>query len=218
MKQTSFEDSYPYRIRVILLGIVLIIAIVLFTFPRFHSNQPLTATSMFEELLEEINIPETHQFEPPPPAPRPSIPIESEQEDFAEDITIEETALDDYEAWEVPPLPDDNPDSRIKFIPYDEPPVPIGGFAAISEKLIYPSIAKIAEIEGTVVLQIFVNDKGFVEDLVVQKGLPGTGFDEAAVKAIKQVRFKPAMQRDNAVGVWIAIPIRFRLTAPDIHS
>lgn len=218
MKQPSFEDSYPYRIRVIVLGIVLIIAIVLFTFPRFHSNQPVTATSMFEELLEEINIPETHQFEPPPPPPRPSIPIESEQENFAEDITIEETALDEYETWEVPPLPDDDPGSRIKFIPYDEPPVPIGGYGAIVEKLVYPPMAKKIGIEGIVVLQIFVNDKGFVEDLVVQKGLPGTGFDEAAVRAVNQVRFKPAMQRDNAVGVWIAIPIRFRLTAPDIHS
>ncbi|MBA7604863.1 MAG: TonB family protein [Calditrichaeota bacterium] len=218
MKQPSLEDSYPYRIRVIVLGIVLIIAIALFTFPRFHSNQPVTATSMFEDLLEEINIPETHQFEPPPPPPRPSIPIESEQEDFAEDITIEETALDAYEAWEVPPLPDDDPNSRIKFIPYDEPPVPIGGYAAIVEKLVYPTIAMKAEIEGTVILQVFVNDKGFVEDLVVQKGLPGTGLDEAAVRAVKQVRFKPAMQRDNAVGVWVVIPITFRLTASNLHS
>ncbi|UCH64181.1 MAG: energy transducer TonB [Fidelibacterota bacterium] len=218
MRQSSLENSYPYRIRVIILGIVLIIAIVLFAFPRFRSNQPIAAVSMFDEVLEEINIPETRQFDPPPPPPRPSIPIESEREDFAEDITIEETALDEYDLWEVPPLPDDDADSRIKFIPYDEPPVPIGGFAAISEKLVYPPMAKKAEIEGTVVLQVFVSDKGLVEDMVVQKGLPGTGLDEAAVRAIKQVRFKPAMQRDTAVGVWIAIPIRFRLTMPETHS
>lgn len=218
MRQPSLEDSYPYRIRMIVLGIVLFIAIVLFAFPRFRSDRPAVTVYAFEDILEEINIPETHQFEPPPPPPRPSIPVESDQEDFAEDITIEETALDEYELWEVPPMPEDDADSRIKFIAYDEPPVPIGGFAAIVEKLVYPPLAREAGIEGTIILQVFVNAKGFVEDVVVQKSLPGTGFDEAGAKAIKQVRFKPARQRDRALGVWIAIPISFRLRTDNSHS
>jgi TonB family protein len=57
-----------------------------------------------------------------------------------------------------------------------------------------------------------------VEDVVVQKNIPGTGFSEAAAKAVKQVRFKPAKQRDQAIGVWIAIPINFRLRADNSHS
>ena len=218
MRQPSLEDSYPYRIRIIVLGIVLITAIVLFTFPRFGSNRSANTVYAFEDILEEINIPETHQFEPPPRPPRPSIPIESDQEDFAEDITIEETSLDEYELWEVPPLPDDDAGSRIEFIAYDEPPEPIGGFAAIGEKLVYPPIAREADIEGTIILQVFVNAKGFVEDVVVQKNIPGTGFSEAATRAIKQVRFKPARQRDQALGVWIAIPITFRLRTDNSHS
>jgi protein TonB len=202
----------------IVLGIVLIIAIVLFTFPRFGSNRSAITVYAFEDLLEEIDIPETRQFEPPPRPPRPSIPIESDQEDFAEDITIEETALDEYELWEVPPLPEADAGSRIEFIAYDEPPEPIGGYAAIVEKLVYPPIAREADIEGTIILRVFVNAKGFVKDVVVQKSLPGTGFDEAAAKAVKQVRFKPARQRDRALGVWIAIPISFRLRAGNSHS
>ena len=218
MRQPSLEDSYPYRIRMIVLGIVLIIAIVLFAFPRFRSDRPAVAAYAFEDILEEINIPETHQFEPPPRPPRPSIPVESDQEDFAEDITIEETSLDEYELWEVPPMPEDDAGSRIKFIAYDEPPEPIGGYAAISEKLVYPPIAREAGIEGTIILQVFVNAKGFVEDVVVQKNIPGTGLSEAATKAIKQIRFKPARQRDRALGVWIAIPINFRLRTDNSHS
>ena len=218
MRQPSLEDSYPYRIRMIVLGIVLIIAIVLFAFPRFRSNRPAIAAYAFEDILEEINIPETHQFEPPPRPPRPSIPVESDQEDFAEDITIEETSLDEYELWEVPLLPEDDAGSRIEFIAYDEPPEPIGGYAAIVEKLVYPPLAREADIEGTIILQVFVNAKGFVEEVVVQKNIPGTGFSEAATKAVKQVRFKPARQRDRALGVWIAIPINFRLRTDNSHS
>ena len=32
----------------------------------------------------------------PPPPSRPSIPVESENEDLADDVTIEETELDDF--------------------------------------------------------------------------------------------------------------------------
>ena len=218
MKRLSFEDNYAYRIRVFILSIVLIVAVVLLAFPRFQADRSVVSVSTFEEYMEELNIPETRHFEPPPPPPRPSIPIESDQGDFAEDITIDETLLDEYETWEVPPLPEDDQSRRIKFIPYYEPPEPIGGYAAIGEKLVYPPLAMEAGIEGKVILQVFVNEKGFVEDVVVQKGLPRTGFDEAAVSAVRQVRFKPARQRDNAVAVWITIIIHFRLTADNIHS
>ncbi|GAH72019.1 unnamed protein product, partial [marine sediment metagenome] len=89
MKRLSFEDNYAYRIRVFILSIVLIVAVVLLAFPRFQADRSGVSVSTFEEYMEELNIPETHQFEPPPRPPRPSIPIESEQDDFAEDITIE---------------------------------------------------------------------------------------------------------------------------------
>jgi protein TonB len=218
MKQFSLEETYPNRIRVILFGVTLTIVLILFAFPRFQMNKRVNLEVTFEKYVEELDIPETHQFEAPPPPARPSIPIESDDEDFAEDITIEETILDEFDAWEIPPLPEEDPASRIRFIPHDEPPVPIGGYAAILEKLVYPSIARQAGIEGTVVLQIFVSSKGFVEDVVVLQGLPGTGLDEAAIRAVKQVRFKPAKQRDLPLGVWVALPITFQLTEDSTSS
>jgi protein TonB len=212
MSPRLFEDGYPRRIRLITLGTLLGVAVILFAFPRFQSGRQAGSAVTFEEIIEEFDIPETHQFDAPPPPSRPSIPIESMDEDYAEDITIEETALEDYEAWEVPPPPDNDPSSRIRFIPHDEPPVPIGGYGAIARNLEYPPIARQAGIEGTIVLQAFINDKGFVGEVVVMNGMPGTGLDEAAIRAIQQVRFKPAKQRDRPLGVWIAIPIEFQLT------
>ena len=53
--------------------------------------------------------------------------------------------------------------------------------------------------------------KGKVTETVVLKGIPNTGLDEAAMTAIKKTKFKPAKQRDRSVGVWISIPVNFRL-------
>ena len=141
--------------------------------------------------------------QPPPPA-RPSIPVESESEDIADDVTLDEFNLDEFDAWDAPPPPPEGP--RVKFIPYDDPPVPL---SPIRPK--YPEIAQEAGIEGTVVVQVFVDDRGRVKDTVILKGIPNTGLDESAAAAIRSVRFRPAKQRERAVGVWISIPVNFRL-------
>ena len=94
----------------------------------------------------------------------------------------------------------------VEFIAYDESPVPLREI-----KLKYPEIAKEAGIEGTVVLQVFVDKNGRVKHTKILKGIPNTGMDEAAIKSIKAVRFKPAKQDGVAVGVWISIPFNFHL-------
>ncbi len=43
------------------------------------------------------------------------------------------------------------------------------------------------------------------------KGIPNTGLDEAALKAVKKSTWKPARQRDKKVGVWQTVPVKFEL-------
>jgi TonB family protein len=95
---------------------------------------------------------------------------------------------------------------RVKFISYDDPPRPL---TPIRPK--YPEIAQEAGIEGTVIVQVFVDEKGRVKEMSIMKGIPNSGLDEAAMEAIKKTRFKPAKAREKSVGVWISIPINFRL-------
>ena len=78
--------------------------------------------------------------------------------------------------------------------------------------VIYPELAKEAGIEGKVYIKAFINLKGNVQSARVEKGVPNTGLDEAALKAVKKSRWYPARQRDKKVGVWITIPIDFSLT------
>ena len=155
-------------------------------------------------IIENIEIPETQQFETPPPPARPSIPIESEDEDLADDLTIEETDLDNFDAWDAPAPPPSGP--QFKFIPYDDPPRPITPI-----KPVYPDIAQEAGIEGQVLVQCFIDEKGRVKETIVLKGIPNTGLNESAVSALRKTRFRPAKQRETAVAVWVTIPVNFKL-------
>ena len=204
----SLKLRYPIAVRVSMLIGVLMLITLLVAFPRFTAKEFLEKEIQIE--IEQFDIPQTQQFDLPPPPSRPSIPVESENEDLADDVTIEETELEDFVEWDAPPPPPDE-GPRVRFIPYDDPPVPLGGYYAIQRNIIYPEIAQEAGIEGTVVIQAFVDKKGKVTDTVVLKGIPNTGLNEAAMTAIEKTRFKPAKQRDRAVGVWISIPVNFRL-------
>ena len=193
---------YPVIVRITgLFGIVLLISAFLI-FPM--ATNVMELDNEVQIIIEQIDIPQTEQFDRPPPPARPSVPVESESEDIADDVTLDEFNLDEFDAWDAPPPPPEGP--RVKFIPYDDPPVPL---RPIRPK--YPEIAQEAGIEGTVVVQVFVDDKGRVKETIILKGIPNTGLDEAAADAIRKVRFRPAKQRERAVGVWISIPVNFRL-------
>ncbi len=195
--------QYPLIIRIMgLVGMLLIIGTFL-AYPRFVKK--VVKLEAEQIVIEQVDIPQTQQIDRPPPPARPAIPIESEDEDIAEDLTIEETDLESFEVWDAPPPPKSGP--QVKFIPYDDPPVAL---TKITPK--YPEIAQEAGIEGTVIVQAFIDAKGRVTETVILKGIPNTGLDEAAVEAVRATRFRPAKQRERAVGVWISIPIHFTIT------
>ncbi len=198
------KKRYPYTVRMMGLASVIILISAFLMYPRFLAEEG--SLQQQEIMIEQIDIPQTRQADSPPPPSRPSVPIESESEDLDEDITIAETELDDYDMWGDAPPPPTNTGPRVRFIPYDDPPV-----ARTKIDPVYPEIAQEAGIEGTVIVQAFINARGIVEETIILKGVPNTGLDEAAAAAIKKTRFKPAKQRDRPVGVWISIPVHFTL-------
>ena len=98
------------------------------------------------------------------------------------------------------------------FVAYDTPPQPVGGFAAVQKNLIYPDISRKAGVEGIVYVKVQVDENGNVVETEIIKSLGDNGCDEAAVAALKSVKWKPAMQRDKPVKVWVSIPVKFRLS------
>ena len=202
LSEGTLKEQYSTVTRI---GALLACILGLFTFYGLQRFEPeIDIESEGQIIIENIEIPETQQFEPPPPPARPSIPIESEDEDLADDLTIEETDLDNFDAWDAPPPPPSGP--QFKFIPYDDPPRPVTPI-----KPVYPDIAQEAGIEGQVLVQCFIDEKGRVKETIVVKGIPNTGLNESAVQALRKTRFRPAKQRERPVGVWITIPINFKL-------
>ena len=158
-----------------------------------------------QEIIQVEDVPETRQERVAPPPPRPSIPVESESEEVPEDVTIGETDLD---LTQPPPPPPPPPPEQTEFVAYDKAPELIK-----LVKPLYPEIARKAGMEGWVYLKIQIDEKGDVVNAKLLKGL-GAGLDEAAIAAAMRCKFKPAMQRDKPVKVWISYPVHFVIKEP----
>jgi protein TonB len=94
------------------------------------------------------------------------------------------------------------------FVPWDDPPVPIG-----SIKPVYPDFARKANVTGTVMLEVDVYKNGTVGAIRVVRSVqagPG-GIDEAAIEAVRKIRFQPGRSSGNAVDTTVNIPVEFRL-------
>ena len=72
-------------------------------------------------------------------------------------------------------------------------------------------MARLAGIEGRVIIAVEIDENGKVLQTCITKSLIFAGMDEAAEKAIRAVEWIPAYQRDRPVKVWLSIPIDFKL-------
>ena len=195
--------NYPTRIREVILGILIVLVILFYLMPRFMEEQQ--AGDMSQDIeIETFDIPPTEMIEQQKPL-KPSIPVPEDDEFFEEEIEFQDTDFDSWDDWDAPAQ---STGPNIKFIPFDTPPQPKRGMG-ISP--VYPEIAKEAGIEGTVYIQFFIDKQGNVTEAYVQKGVPNTGLDEAALSAVKKSKWKPARQREKKVGVWQTVPVRFEL-------
>jgi len=77
-------------------------------------------------------------------------------------------------------------------------------------KPVYPKLAKLAGIEGTVYLKLLINEKGNVEKAKVEQGVKDM-LDNSALDAAKKASFSPAMLNNKAVKVWVILPVAFKL-------
>lgn len=73
----------------------------------------------------------------------------------------------------------------------------------------YPDLARSANVDGTVLVQALVGKDGRVKDAKVVKSI--AMLDAAAVNAVRQWVFKPALSNNKPVAVWVAVPVRFTL-------
>ncbi len=91
------------------------------------------------------------------------------------------------------------------FVPYDDPPVVIGSINPV-----YPEFARRNGVQGTVVLEVEVLKDGSIRNIHVKRSVPG-GLDEAAIEAVRKVKFQPGKSSGQPVDVLLIIPVEFKL-------
>ena len=74
---------------------------------------------------------------------------------------------------------------------------------------VYPVIAKSAQVQGVVILEAVLNAQGGVDSVRVLRSLPL--LDQAAVDAVQQWRFTPALLNGQPVPVVMTVTVNFTL-------
>lgn len=75
----------------------------------------------------------------------------------------------------------------------------------------YPPIALRRRTEGSVILSVLINESGRVQDVRVLRGDPSElGFDDAAIRAVRQATFTPPMKDGVRVKTWKPMPVVFK--------
>jgi protein TonB len=135
----------------------------------------------------------------PPPPVRPKMPVAAETDADVEAETIDKTNLIDEDGkvstveFEPPP-----------FVYYEVPPKPLN-----LEKVDfnYPGIF---QIEGTVFLELWIDEEGNVRNVVLVKSMH-PAYDKVAIEGARKLKFSPAIQRDKPVAVRYSFPVKFTL-------
>lgn len=167
------------------------------------------STKKVIERFTLVDIPPVTHQKKRPPLERPAVPLETEDEDVPDDVTIADTELDfDAPVVDIPrPMRKDDVEVEEEILEFwivEQKPELIQRVNPV-----YPEMARRAGLQGQVLVAFIVTREGRVAEPRVLKG-PEI-FRAAALEAVRQFLFEPAMQNDRGVAVRMTIPIRFSL-------
>lgn len=74
----------------------------------------------------------------------------------------------------------------------------------------YTAGARKAKVRGTVLVNLWVDEQGTVQHVRVVRGL-GSGLDEKAIDAVRQYKFKPALEDGKPVLVALNVEVNFQV-------
>ncbi len=161
--------------------------------------------------MELVDIPMEEREKIEPPQTEVSVDVSFE---ISDDLGTQEVDVEAYEGL-VKQIGNINTttlsstkqqdDRPVNFVAYDDPPVVIGTIAPE-----YPEFAKRAKQQGTVVLEVEVLKDGSVRNISVKRSVPG-GLDEAAIAAIRKVKFQPGRSSGQPVDCLVIIPVEFKI-------
>ncbi len=214
---TQVQRSSPFSLSVIIHVALVLIVVGL---------QYVTSSKSKRVAIEVYDIPPTvapaqlnlqppKEMAPPKPEPKP----EQRQVFGANRKTIQDAnpTADTVAVKAGNTVAKEMDDLKLKEDDPDSIPIPADDYLVtsmpvlISEvKIPYPPLAKRAEIEGAVVMDMIIDDQGKVRQVTLVRG-PGYDLNDAAMDAMKRVQFRPGKVGDKNVAVKFRFTYRFRL-------
>jgi len=215
-KASSLHSYYLINIEVGLIA-TLVVFIALFKAP-IHPNTETEIKQVEQEAVKMEDIIQTKQPETPPPPPRPQVPVVVPNDEvISEDVMSFDSELNLDQELQLPSAPPEAPKEEEEseeedeiFVIVERMPKLIGGIESVNKRINYPEIAAKAGVEGRVVVQFIINEKGNPINPVVVRGI-GAGCDKEALRVVKTLKFEPGLQRGRPVKVRYTIPIVFKL-------
>ena len=165
--------------------------------PKIEARKQVFKSQQME--LVDIPMEEREKIEPPETEVNIEIPLIISEELGTEEVDVEayQTALEK--------IGNINMTTAASLNQQNDAPVMIG-----SMNPVYPEFARRNKIQGTVVLEVEVLKDGSVRNINVRRSVPG-GLDEAAIEAVRKVRFQPGKSSGQPVDVLLIIPVEFKL-------
>lgn len=198
------------------IGLILSLSLFIVLFNYDFKTKQEENVVMFETQevvqMEEVEI--TKQVDLPPPPPRPVVPVAVPNSSVIEDEIIDFSVdLDLDVPLELPPPPPDNTVEKEEeeiFVVVEQMPEIIGGMESVYQKIEYPEIARMAGIEGRVIVNFIIDEKGNTVNPKILRGIGG-GCDDEALRVVKMLKFAPGRQRGMPVKVNYTLPILFKI-------
>lgn len=202
--------------------IVTIIVFVLFALlfaahHRFELQDLKTNDVQVQDFkIEDVEI--TRQVEKQVAPQKVSIPVAVEDEELLDEDIQEDIVMEEFTSFDQAPPPPpafietEEDEEAIPFFRVEVKPEMIGGQGALYENLEYPDIARRAKKDGKVTLKFTVDKTGKPTNITILREVPADlGFGQAAMNALKQVKFQPGVQAGKEVAVNMTWPVIFRV-------
>lgn len=212
--RTNLRKYYTIFLELGIIGSLLIFIVA--TNINMRPSEGIKISAVEEqEIVKMEDVIKTEQPERPPSPPVPTVPVAVPNSEIIEDEILEINAEIQFnEPLEIPEPPKSievkEEEEEDFFIAVEQMPELIGTLGELQKQIVYPELAKQAEIEGMVIVQFVINEEGNVVNPRVIRGIGG-GCDEEAVRVTKLAKFEPGRQRGKAVRVQYSLPFRFIL-------
>ena len=207
-------------LRPVIFIIVAVLHVIMIFFFVINVNSAVTEMPENARVMRLTDLAEIPPLPPPPepPPPPPPRPADVPQVEAIAEVMVETETPPQQEVVApgtpivTTPVAEDEGEGE-HFLPMhmvSQPPrFDERGIAAA---LVFPPIALRSGIEGRVILELFVDRNGVVQQIrILQETPPNRGFGEAAVRAFYGRVGEPAMANGQAVSSRFRYPVVFRI-------